>query len=105
MSPRTAIKSQALSNFVAEWTEVQIPTPDVAHEYWTLYFDESVMGPGAMADVVLMLPEGNKLLYMICLHFPASNNIALSMATTSPLISEQPGSTPMATPNWWWTNS
>ena len=32
-TPRTAIKSQALADFVAEWTEVQLPTPDVTHEY------------------------------------------------------------------------
>ena len=31
--PRTAIKSQALTNFVVEWIEVQLPTPDVTHEY------------------------------------------------------------------------
>ena len=31
--PRTAIKSQALMNFVTEWTEVQLLTPDVTHEY------------------------------------------------------------------------
>ena len=31
--PHTAIKSQALTDFVAEWTEVQLPTPDVTHEY------------------------------------------------------------------------
>ena len=32
-TPRTAIKSQALVDFVAEWTEVQLPTPDITHEY------------------------------------------------------------------------
>ena len=31
--PRTAIKSQALTDFVAEWMEVQLPSPDVTHEY------------------------------------------------------------------------
>ena len=31
--PRTAIKSQALTDFVAEWTKVQLSTPDVTHEY------------------------------------------------------------------------
>ena len=45
--PRTAIKSQALADFIAEWTEVQAPTPEISHEYWTLYFDGSVMGPDA----------------------------------------------------------
>ena len=30
-------------DFVAEWTEVQLPTPDVTHEYGTMYFDGSVM--------------------------------------------------------------
>jgi len=32
--PRTAIEYQALTDFVAEWTEVHLPTPDVTHEYW-----------------------------------------------------------------------
>ena len=31
--PRTAIKSQALTDFVTEWIEVQLPTPDVTHKY------------------------------------------------------------------------
>ena len=34
--PYTAIKSQALADFIAEWIEVQLPTPDVIHEYWTM---------------------------------------------------------------------
>ena len=41
--PHTAIKSQALVDFVTEWTEVQLPTLDVTHEYWTMYFDGSIM--------------------------------------------------------------
>ena len=34
--PHTAIKSQALMDFVTEWMEVQLPTLDVTHEYWTM---------------------------------------------------------------------
>ena len=72
--PCTAIKSQALADFVAEWTEVQLPTPDVSHEYWTMYFDGSVMAPGSGAGVVLISPDGSRLCYAIRLHFSASNN-------------------------------
>jgi len=41
--PRTAIKSQALADFIAEWTKVQAPTLEISHEYWTLYFDGSII--------------------------------------------------------------
>ena len=72
--PRIAIKSQALADFVAEWTEVQLPTPDVTHEYWTMYFDGSIMVPGLGAGVVLISLDGSRLRYAIRLHFLASNN-------------------------------
>ena len=71
---RAAIKSLALADFITEWTEVQAPTPKISHEYWTLYFDGSVMGLVRGARVVLVSPEGNRLRYSICIHFPASNN-------------------------------
>ena len=61
-------------DFVVEWTEVQLPTPDVTHEYWTMYFDGSVMAPGSGAGVVLISPDGSRLRYAIHLHFLASNN-------------------------------
>ena len=59
--PRTAIKSQALMDFVAEWTEVQLPTLDVTHEYWTMYFDGSIMAPSLRAGVVLISLDGSRL--------------------------------------------
>ena len=71
--PSTAIKSQALVDFVTEWTEVQLPTPDVTHEYWIMYFNRSVMAPGLGARVVLISPDRSRLRYAICLHFLASN--------------------------------
>ena len=75
-SPCTSIKSQALMDFVTEWMEVQLPTLDVTHEYWTMYFDGSVMAPGSGARVVLISPDGSRLRYTIRLHFSASNNAA-----------------------------
>ena len=61
-------------DFVTEWMEVQLPTPNVTHEYWTMYFDGSVMAPGSGAEVVLISPDGSRLRYAIRLHFSASNN-------------------------------
>jgi hypothetical protein len=42
-APRSAIKSQVLANFVAEWTEIQTPPVLIKHETWIMYFDGSVM--------------------------------------------------------------
>ena len=54
--------------------EVQHLTLDITHEYWTMYFDGSVMAPGSGARVVLISPDGSRLRYAICLHFSTSNN-------------------------------
>ena len=58
--PGTTIKSQALADFIAEWTEVLLLTPDITHEYWTMYFDGSVMAPGSGAGVVLISLNGSR---------------------------------------------
>ena len=49
-------------------------TLDVTHEYWTMYFDGSIMALGSGARVVLISPDGGRLRYAIHLHFLASNN-------------------------------
>ena len=54
---------------------MQLPTLDVTHKYWTMYFDGSVMVPDSGARVVLISPNGSRLCYAIRLHFLASNNI------------------------------
>jgi hypothetical protein len=46
-TPRRAIKSQALADFVAEWTEIQQPTPDAILDHWKMYFDGSLKLDGA----------------------------------------------------------
>ena len=55
--------------------EVQLPTPNVTHEYWTMYFDRSIMAPGSGARMVLISLDGSRLRYAIHLHFSASNNV------------------------------
>ena len=39
---RTAIKSQALVDFLAEWREKQVPAPPNVPEHWVMYFDGSL---------------------------------------------------------------
>ncbi|XP_066334492.1 uncharacterized protein [Miscanthus floridulus] len=72
--PRIAIKSSSLMDFVTEWTEVQQPTPNVTPEYWTMYFDGSIIAPSSGAGVVLISLDGSRLCYGIYLHFLTSNN-------------------------------
>jgi hypothetical protein len=38
-APRKAIKSQILTDFIAEWTDTQLPLPQIQAECWALYFD------------------------------------------------------------------
>jgi hypothetical protein len=73
---RSAIKSQVLANFVAEWTEMQTQPVLIEHETWTMYFDGSVMKEGAGVGLVFISPLGVRMEYMVRLHFPASNNTA-----------------------------
>jgi hypothetical protein len=56
--PSTAIKSQALVDFMAEWRENQIPTPVDKPEHWTMYFDGSLKLDGGGAGVLFISPRG-----------------------------------------------
>jgi ribonuclease HI len=75
-APCKAIKSQILADFVAEWTDTQLPPPQIHAECWTLYFDGSVMKTGAGAGLLFISPLGEHMRYAVRLHFPASNNMA-----------------------------
>jgi ribonuclease HI len=75
-APRKAIKSQVFADFLAEWTDTQLPTTPIQLELWTMYFDGSLMKTGAGAGLLFISPLGKHLRYVIRLHFPASNNLA-----------------------------
>ena len=41
-----------------------------------MYFDGSLMKKGTGVGLVFVSPLGVWMKYMVCLHFPASNNVA-----------------------------
>jgi len=75
-APRKAIKSQALVDFVAEWTDSQLPPAQVQAELWMMYFDGSLMKTGARVGLLFISPLGVHMRYIIRIHFAASNNVA-----------------------------
>ena len=72
--PRTAIKSQALVDFINDWTELQAPEEKPDNTYWTIHFDGSRQLEGSGAGVVLTSPRGDKFCYVLRLMFPCTNN-------------------------------
>nr|AAT44283.1 putative polyprotein [Oryza sativa Japonica Group] len=74
--PQTSIKSQALADFVAKWTECQKDTSEEKMEYWTMHFDGSKRLSGTGAGGFLISPTGERLSYVLWIHFFASHNVA-----------------------------
>jgi ribonuclease HI len=71
---RTTIKSQALVDFIVEWTDLSVPPDQGLIEYWKMYFDGSLKIDGAGAGVLFISPNKDELRYVLRLHFPTSNN-------------------------------
>jgi hypothetical protein len=74
--PRIAIKAQAVSIFMAEWTETQVPPKERELEYWTINFNSSLQLQGAGAGILLTSPKGESFNYVFEMNFAASNNAA-----------------------------
>ena len=53
-----------------------MPPAVVDQEYWTMYFNGSLMKKGAGVGLVFVSPLGVRMRYMVHLHFPSSNNVA-----------------------------
>jgi ribonuclease HI len=74
---RKSIKFQILPDFTAEWLELQNTRPPNLSSVWKMYFDGSKRVEGAGAGVVLILPQGDKLKYVLRMSFlQASKNEA-----------------------------
>jgi hypothetical protein len=67
--PRWAIKSQALTDFIAEWTDSSLRGIDELPDHCVMYFDGSYTLKGAGAAVVLIPPEGDVLRMLFGLNF------------------------------------
>jgi len=75
-TPRTAIKSQAQVDFLAEWRENQVPTLPSVSDHWTMYFDGSLKLGGGGGGVLFISPKGEQLKYVFQILFEVSNNEA-----------------------------
>ena len=53
-----------------------MPPAAVDQEYWTMYFNGSLMKKGASVGLVFVSPLGVRMRYTIRIHFPVSNNMA-----------------------------
>ena len=73
---RPTIKSQALADFIAEWTEIQDPIPATCPKHWVMYFDGALNINGAGAGILFITPTKDMLHYVLRIHFLASNNAA-----------------------------
>ncbi|XP_024024059.1 uncharacterized protein K02A2.6-like [Morus notabilis] len=76
--PRTAIKGQALVDFLAEFSHRPTYTPSEETEVarWKLYVDGASSENGSGAGVLLISPEGHKITSAVRFKFKASNNEA-----------------------------
>ncbi|XP_074351547.1 uncharacterized protein LOC141690667 [Apium graveolens] len=90
--PRTAIKGQALADFVLEFDEEiddkaivpAEPTPqeshpdekkqELPHPWWTLHVDGALNNSGSGAGILLITPEGHRMISAIHFKFYATNN-------------------------------
>ncbi|KAL0431900.1 UNVERIFIED_CONTAM: hypothetical protein Sradi_0816000 [Sesamum radiatum] len=73
--PRTAIKAQALADFISEMARMTIKdaSPD---QKWLLHVDGSSTAQDSGADIVITTSEGEDLEFAIKFGFKASNNKA-----------------------------
>ena len=72
--PRTAIKAQALADFIAEFTFPDKDNPTNDAKRWTIQTNGSSTKKRGGVEVVINTPDGEILKYGVQLRFPATNN-------------------------------
>jgi ribonuclease HI len=74
---RSAIKSQALADFIVDWTPTAFDTTIQFEEpTWTMHCDGAWGMTGICIVAIFTPPKGPKLCYAARLEFPTTNNIA-----------------------------
>ncbi|XP_066344515.1 uncharacterized protein [Miscanthus floridulus] len=58
---KPTMKSQALADFVAEWTKIQEPILATYPEHWVMYFDGALNINGASTGILFITPTKDKL--------------------------------------------
>ncbi|XP_065050236.1 uncharacterized protein LOC135680283 [Musa acuminata AAA Group] len=74
--PRTAIKAQAVADFISELTQPEGEDPERMKAEWLLYVDGSSGRKGAGAGLVLEAPDGRLFKCSLRFRFKATNNEA-----------------------------
>lgn len=74
--PRIAIKSQALVDFMAEWTPLAQNNPQPSNQTWIIFTDGAWGQSGVGASAVIVALSGLQSKYAARLEFRATNNIA-----------------------------
>ena len=74
--PRTAIKAQALVDFIAEFTLPKDDNPANKTKQWTIHTDRSSAQKRGGVGIIIVTPDGEMLRYGVQLKFPAINNKA-----------------------------
>ena len=65
-----------MADFIAEWTEAELPKEYGAYSNWIMHFDGSKMLAGLGAGVVLTSPTGDTVQYVLQIMYTDSNNAA-----------------------------
>ncbi|XP_022846206.1 uncharacterized protein LOC111368947 [Olea europaea var. sylvestris] len=73
--PRTAIKAQALADFIIELTLLPKHLPG-KHADWKIFVDGSSNDEGSGARIIMIGPNGEELEYSLRFEFPTTNNDA-----------------------------